>query len=127
MVRTIGPHLYGRQKSLLLFYWLADESGPISGQVVTSSNTPFIRRNPQKDSTTIPVKNNYAELAVFPKAFMQALCEDGTMKVPNGSGLPANSISMGWNGMQGFFWKWTTNAIGLCFAGKWRTRERLYP
>lgn len=37
-------------------YWLADESGPISGQVVDLEQHPFIGRNPPKDSTTIPVK-----------------------------------------------------------------------
>jgi NAD(P)-dependent dehydrogenase (short-subunit alcohol dehydrogenase family) len=35
-------------------YWLADESGPISGQVVDLEQHPFIGRNPPKDATTIP-------------------------------------------------------------------------
>lgn len=35
-------------------YWLADESGPISGQVVDLEQHPFIGRNPPKDQTTIP-------------------------------------------------------------------------
>jgi hypothetical protein len=35
-------------------YWLADESGPISGQVVDLEQYPFIGRNPPKDSSTIP-------------------------------------------------------------------------
>ncbi len=35
-------------------YWLADESGPISGQVVDLEQHPFIGRNSPKDSTTIP-------------------------------------------------------------------------
>ncbi|WP_276371027.1 SDR family oxidoreductase [Chryseolinea sp. H1M3-3] len=34
-------------------YWLADESGPISGQVVDLEQHPFIGRNPPKDETTI--------------------------------------------------------------------------
>jgi len=34
-------------------YWLADESGPISGQVVDLEQHPFIGRNPPKDSSTI--------------------------------------------------------------------------
>ena len=34
-------------------YWLADESGPISGQVVDLEQHPFIGRNPPKDKTTI--------------------------------------------------------------------------
>ncbi len=35
-------------------YWLADESGPISGQVVDLEQYPFIGRNPPKDDSTIP-------------------------------------------------------------------------
>ena len=35
-------------------YWLADESGPISGQVVDLEQHPFIGRNPPKDIFTIP-------------------------------------------------------------------------
>ena len=35
-------------------YWLADESGPISGQVVDLEQHPFIGRNPPKDPSTIP-------------------------------------------------------------------------
>jgi len=39
-------------------YWLADESGPISGQVVDLEQHPFIGRNPPKDTTTIPSKKS---------------------------------------------------------------------
>jgi len=35
-------------------YWLADESGPVSGQVVDLEQYPFIGRNPPKDNSTIP-------------------------------------------------------------------------
>lgn len=35
-------------------YWLADESGPISGQVVELEQHPFIGRNPPKDDTVLP-------------------------------------------------------------------------
>lgn len=34
-------------------YWLADESGPISGQVVDLEQHPFFGRNPPKDTSTI--------------------------------------------------------------------------
>lgn len=34
-------------------YWLTDESGPISGQVVDLEQYPFIGRNPPKDTTTL--------------------------------------------------------------------------
>ncbi|WP_416868173.1 MAG: SDR family NAD(P)-dependent oxidoreductase [Imperialibacter sp.] len=37
-------------------YWLADESGPISGQVVDLEQYPFMGRNPPKDTTTIKPK-----------------------------------------------------------------------
>ena len=36
-------------------YWLADESGPISGQVVDLEQHPFIGRNPPKDDSAINV------------------------------------------------------------------------
>lgn len=35
-------------------YWLADEIGPISGQVLDLEQHPFIGRNPPKDESTIP-------------------------------------------------------------------------
>jgi NAD(P)-dependent dehydrogenase (short-subunit alcohol dehydrogenase family) len=35
-------------------YWLEDEAGPISGQVVDLEQHPFIGRNPPKDTSTIP-------------------------------------------------------------------------
>jgi len=34
-------------------YWLADESGPVSGQVMDLEQHPFIGRNPPKDSTAM--------------------------------------------------------------------------
>jgi len=34
-------------------YWLSDECGPISGQVIDLEQHPFIGRNPPKDSSTI--------------------------------------------------------------------------
>ncbi|MEO0415062.1 MAG: SDR family oxidoreductase, partial [Verrucomicrobiota bacterium] len=34
-------------------YWLSDECGPISGQVVDLEQYPFIGRNPPKDESTI--------------------------------------------------------------------------
>lgn len=37
-------------------YWLADESGPVSGQVVDLEQHPFIGRNPPKDSSAIKEK-----------------------------------------------------------------------
>jgi NAD(P)-dependent dehydrogenase (short-subunit alcohol dehydrogenase family) len=35
-------------------YWLADESGPVSGQVVDLEQHPFIGRNPPKTIDTVP-------------------------------------------------------------------------
>ncbi len=37
-------------------YWLADESGPISGQVIDLEQYPLMGRNPPKDTTTIKTK-----------------------------------------------------------------------
>jgi hypothetical protein len=34
-------------------YWLSDESGPISGQILDLGQFPFIGRNPPKDASTI--------------------------------------------------------------------------
>jgi NAD(P)-dependent dehydrogenase (short-subunit alcohol dehydrogenase family) len=34
-------------------YWLSDECGPVSGQVMDIEQHPFIGRNPPKDKTTI--------------------------------------------------------------------------
>ncbi|MDR8390383.1 SDR family oxidoreductase [Aliifodinibius sp. S!AR15-10] len=35
-------------------YWLSDECGPVSGQVMELEQYPLIGRNPPKDETTIP-------------------------------------------------------------------------
>ena len=35
-------------------FWLSDECGPVSGQVMELEQFPFIGRNPPKDPTTIP-------------------------------------------------------------------------
>lgn len=56
------PKVYAPSGRILLpeeiaaaaIYWLADECGPVSGQVVDLEQHPFIGRNPPKDTTTIP-------------------------------------------------------------------------
>lgn len=50
-----GRILYPEEIAAAAVYWMADESGPISGQVVDLEQHPFIGRNPPKDNTTIPV------------------------------------------------------------------------
>ena len=58
------PSIYAPSGRILLpeeiaaaaVYWLADESGPISGQVVDLEQHPFIGRNPPKDTSTIPTQ-----------------------------------------------------------------------
>ena len=50
-----GRILWPAEIAAAVVYWLADESGPISGQVVDLEQHPFIGRNPPKDATTIPV------------------------------------------------------------------------
>jgi len=51
-----GRILWPKEIAAAAVYWLADESGPISGQVVDLEQHPFIGRNPPKDSTTINTK-----------------------------------------------------------------------
>ncbi len=51
-----GRILWPEEIAAAAVYWLADESGPISGQVVDLEQHPFIGRNPPKDSSTIPAK-----------------------------------------------------------------------
>ena len=56
------PRIYAPAGRILLpeeiasaaIYWLADESGPVSGQVIDIEQHPFIGRNPPKDSSSIP-------------------------------------------------------------------------
>lgn len=51
-----GRILWPNEIAAAAVYWLADESGPISGQVVDLEQHPFIGRNPPKDVTAIRVK-----------------------------------------------------------------------
>ena len=48
-----GRILWPAEIAAAAVYWLADESGPISGQVVDLEQHPFIGRNPPKDSSAI--------------------------------------------------------------------------
>ncbi len=48
-----GRILWPAEIGAAAIYWLADESGPVSGQVVDLEQYPFIGRNPPKDTTTI--------------------------------------------------------------------------
>ncbi len=50
-----GRILWPEEIASAAIYWLADESGPISGQVVDLEQHPFIGRNPPKDETTSPL------------------------------------------------------------------------
>ncbi len=49
-----GRILKPEEIAMAAIYWLADESGPISGQVIDLEQYPFIGRNPPKDNSTIP-------------------------------------------------------------------------
>lgn len=51
-----GRILWPAEIAAAAIYWLADESGPISGQVVDLEQFPYIGRNPPKDPTTMPPK-----------------------------------------------------------------------
>jgi NAD(P)-dependent dehydrogenase (short-subunit alcohol dehydrogenase family) len=48
-----GRIIMPKEIAAAAIYWLADESGPISGQVVDLEQHPFFGRNPPKDDTTI--------------------------------------------------------------------------
>lgn len=49
-----GRILLPEEIAAAAIYWLDDECGPVSGQVVDLEQHPFIGRNPPKDSSTIP-------------------------------------------------------------------------
>jgi len=49
-----GRILWPKEIAAAAMYWLDDECGPISGQVVDLEQHPFIGRNPPKDTSTIP-------------------------------------------------------------------------
>lgn len=51
-----GRILWPKEIAACAAWLLADECGPISGQVFDLEQHPFIGRNPPKDSTTIPTK-----------------------------------------------------------------------
>jgi NAD(P)-dependent dehydrogenase (short-subunit alcohol dehydrogenase family) len=48
-----GRILWPSEIAAAAVYWLADESGPVSGQVMDLEQYPFIGRNPPKDSSTM--------------------------------------------------------------------------
>jgi NAD(P)-dependent dehydrogenase (short-subunit alcohol dehydrogenase family) len=50
-----GRILWPKEIAEASVYWLSDDCGPISGQVVDLEQYPFIGRNPPKDPTTIRV------------------------------------------------------------------------
>lgn len=51
-----GRILWPDEIAAAAIFWLSDESGPVSGQVMDLEQHPFIGRNPPKDSSTM--KNN---------------------------------------------------------------------
>lgn len=48
-----GRILWPKEIAAAAIYWLSDESGPVSGQVVDLEQYPFIGRNEPKDTSTI--------------------------------------------------------------------------
>ena len=52
-----GRLLWPAEIAAAAVYWLAEESGPISGQVVDLEQYPFLGRNPPKDFGTIPASS----------------------------------------------------------------------
>jgi len=53
-----GRILFPEEIAAAAVYWLSDESGPVSGQVLDLEQYTFIGRNPPKDVTTIPSKKS---------------------------------------------------------------------
>jgi NAD(P)-dependent dehydrogenase (short-subunit alcohol dehydrogenase family) len=53
-----GRILWPAEMAAAAVYWLADESGPISGQVVDLEQYPLIGRNPPKDFSTLTAVTN---------------------------------------------------------------------
>lgn len=51
-----GRILWPDEIAAASIFWLSDESGPVSGQVMDLEQYPFIGRNPPKDTSTIPAK-----------------------------------------------------------------------
>ena len=51
-----GRILWPAEIAAAVMYWLSDECGPISGQVLDLEQHPFIGRNPPKDASTIPAE-----------------------------------------------------------------------
>ncbi|MGB8168165.1 MAG: SDR family oxidoreductase [Chthoniobacteraceae bacterium] len=51
-----GRILWPEEIAAAAVFWLGDECGPVSGQVVDLEQYPFIGRNPPKDTSTIPAK-----------------------------------------------------------------------
>jgi NAD(P)-dependent dehydrogenase (short-subunit alcohol dehydrogenase family) len=56
MYAPAGRILWPEEIAAAAIYWLADESGPISGQVVDLEQYPMMGRNAPKDTSTIPSK-----------------------------------------------------------------------
>ncbi len=54
-----GRILWPKEIAAAAVYWLADESGPISGQVVDLEQHPFFGRNPPKDHSTLSSIGNH--------------------------------------------------------------------
>jgi NAD(P)-dependent dehydrogenase (short-subunit alcohol dehydrogenase family) len=54
-----GRILWPSEIAAAAVYWLSDESGPVSGQVMDIEQHPFIGRNPPKDSSTIPASGSH--------------------------------------------------------------------
>jgi NAD(P)-dependent dehydrogenase (short-subunit alcohol dehydrogenase family) len=51
-----GRIIWPKEIAAAAIYWLSDECGPVSGQIMTLEQYPFIGRNPPKDTSTIPAK-----------------------------------------------------------------------
>ena len=69
-----------------------------------------------------PATFSHAQTLRFPKAYMQALCKDGTMSVAEWITSPRRA-GQGLSGMPAS-WKWPMNGTGRSFERWSRTRAR---
>lgn len=57
----IGRILLPKEIAAAAIYWLSDECGPMSGQIMDLDQFPFIGRNPPKDASTLNPSNQKSE------------------------------------------------------------------
>ena len=54
MYAPAGRILYPEEIAAAAVYWMSDEAGPISGQIVELEQFPMVGRNPPRDAEHLP-------------------------------------------------------------------------